>query len=387
MDPQDSRNNNIKTIRKLGDQFLASLNHDIRTPLSGILGMTDLLEETELSPEQREYVSTTRLCADQLLEMVNAALEYTALISGNVELERAEYYLPEALETTVNEFRPKAESKGLAVECRVEDSVPDYVVGDAVRLRQTLAPLLANAVKFTAHGRIAITATASAATTGSATLVVTVQDTGIGIARNKLKIIFDSFRQLESGLSRTYAGMGLGLAVARRLAEMMGGNIAVESEPGSGSTFYLTLPLELPPPRTEPAGDSAAVPEAAVETRPRILFVDDNDVARRIVTHILRRANYDIHCASGGREGIEAAAAIPFDLILMDLQMPVVNGLEATTAIRSLPAHRQTPILALSANYSDDFKRTCRSAGLDDFLTKPIQKDQLLTTVAHYLNR
>jgi len=373
-------------LDRVGNQFIASLNHDIRTPLSGIVGMTELLLETDLSGEQKEYVSTTKLCADQLLEMVNSALEYAALSDGEVHLQKAEFHLPQMLETLAREFAPKAEAKGLQLTTTLSERIPEYVIGDAVRLRQVVAPLLANAVKFTSVGAVELQATTTGITsTGGAPLEVSVRDTGIGIPEDQLDVVFESFRQLESGLSRSYPGMGLGLAVASKLARIMGGEITVESEAGVGTTFHLRLDLELP---AGQAADLARLAAAAGETedgRPYILFVDDNDVARRIVTHLLRRAEYSIDCAEGGQEGIRAAQRRQYDLILMDLQMPNVNGLQATAAIREMPGYRETPILALSANYSEEFTRACKEAGLQEFLSKPIQREELLRAVSSHL--
>ncbi len=368
---------------RLGDQFIASLNHDIRTPLSGIVGMTDLLLETTLDEEQREYVNTTKLCADQLLEMLNSALEYAMLSSGGVQLEQAEFHLPKMIELLLEEYRPKAESKQLRIRSRLGKKVPEYVVGDEVRLRQAISPILANAVKFTAKGEIEVSAAMAGHDTDGATkLVLAVRDTGIGIAPDKLDVIFESFLQLESGLSRSYAGMGLGLAVTRKLVSMMGGTLVVDSDSGVGSTFSINVPIRVPAAASPPVDEVVAM---ADDNEPRILLVDDNDVARRIVTHILRRAAHRIDCAEGGREGIEAARNTRYDVILMDLQMPVVNGLEATAAIRKIPGYEQTPILALTANYSDEFMRRCKESGLQGFLSKPIQRGELLAAIESHL--
>ena len=374
-------------LSRLGDVFLASLNHDIRTPLSGIVGMTDLLMETDLSEEQKEFVSTTKLCADQLLEMMGSALDYAALAAGGVKLQREEFHLPQVIESLVREFEPKAHAKKLSLTTTLSSGIPEYVLGDAVRLRQVLNPLLANAVKFTEAGAIEIAArTKGEVASGRVSLEVRVHDTGIGIAAEQLQVIYDSFRQLESGLSRSYPGMGLGLAVAKKLVEIMGGTIKAESNPGVGSEFIVTVPVDLP---ADQAADLARLAMAANEDnddgRPSVLLVDDNDVARRIVTHILRRANYRIDCAVGGAEGIRAAGEYRYNLILMDLQMPNVNGLQATESIRKLPGYKATPILALSANYSEEFTRACKAAGMRAFLSKPIQREALLKAVAEHL--
>ena len=240
--PDPPRKEGSSAISRIGDQFLASLNHDIRTPLSGIMGMTDLLFETELNGEQKDYVQTTRLCADQLLEMLNSALEYSALSAGSLRIEESEFHLPQSVQDAVNEHLPKAEAKGLTLACSLPDDLPEYVWGDPLRLRQLITPLVANALKFTPRGEVEVTASAKKSHNGSIGLVLSVRDTGVGIPADKMKLIFESFRQLESGLSRTYAGLGLGLAVARKLASIMGGDITVESTVGVGSTFSVRLP-------------------------------------------------------------------------------------------------------------------------------------------------
>lgn len=370
---------------RVGDQFVASLNHDIRTPLSGIMGMTDLLLETELSEEQREYVSTARLCADQLLEMLNSALEYAALASGGFKLEKAEFHLPKALDELLRDCRPKAEAKQLKLSLAVSAEVPEYVVGDELRLRQTLQPLLSNALKFTPKGEVEVRASLNGSSDANRiSLVVAVRDTGIGIPQARLPEIFESFRQLETGLSRPYAGMGLGLALARKLADLLGGGIEVQSQLGQGSTFTLNIPLELPYATSAGRAGAEATAEAD-DGRPQVLFVDDNEVARRIVSHILKRSNYRAVCADGGQQGIDAAKRTRFDLILMDLQMPVVNGLEATSVIRTIPGYRETPILALTANYSEEFLRRCQDAGFQGFVSKPIQREDLLREMKRHL--
>src|SRR5713226_4780249 len=232
-------------LNELKGQFLASLNHEIRTPLSGILGMTDLLLETELSEEQKDYIGATRQCAESLLETLNATLEYSALSANHLTPEEAEFHLRETLEGAVTEFSSKAESKGLRLICHFDASLPDTVIGDALRVRQLLYHLAGNAVKFTRTGEVEVSAAACEQADATVLVTILVRDTGIGIPADQLSTIFDSFRQLETGLSRRFPGMGLGLAVAQKLASLLRGTLTVESEVGRGSTFSIRLPLRL----------------------------------------------------------------------------------------------------------------------------------------------
>ncbi len=373
-----------EAVRKIGEQFIASLHHDIRTPLSGIMGMIDLLLETELSDEQKEFVHTARLCADQLLEMLNSALEYAALSAGGIQLESAEFHLHRALEELVREFEPKAAAKGLRLTAEFAPDVPEFVIGDEMRLRQAVAPLLANAVKFTQRGRVSLEVAApEAPADGRVKVSIAVRDTGPGIPSAHLKTIFESFRQIERGLSRSHPGLGLGLALVEKLAMKLGAELDVESAPGAGSTFVLTVPFALP---ADAAPAAVAESPPVEESRPRILFVDDNEVARRVVSHILQRAGYAVDCAEGGREGILAAERTRYQLVLMDLQMPEVNGVDAARAIRNLPGYESVPIVALTANYSDEFIRQYGEAGFGGFLSKPIQREELVAAVKRYVD-
>ena len=368
-------------LKELKGNFLASLNHEIRTPLSGILGMMDLLLETSLSTEQQEYVTATRLCAQNLYEILNAALEYSALSAGTSVCEESEFDLQETLKQAVLEQILQAEAKGLQLYYTIEDQVPRLVIGDAVRLRQLLGYLITNAVKFTPHGEVEVIALASpreADSQGRFNLTVKIRDTGIGIPPSKLEVIFDSFRQVESGLSRGYHGLGLGLALAHKLADLLGGSIAVESQEGVGSTFTFTIPLKS-------CIEPSAPRKKDESRRARILVVEDNTVAQTVIRQFLKRGRYDVVCADSGQAAIEACSAGHFDLILMDLQMPAMSGLEATAAIRQLPGYTNVPITALTANSSDEYRSLCKQAGMQGFMSKPVQPDELLGAVRRLL--
>ncbi len=359
-------------------QFLASLNHEIRTPLSGILGMTDLLFETPLTEDQREYVGAARLCAENLLEILNVTLEYSALSAQNVLLEETEFSLRDTLQGVLGEFAAKAEAKGLRLIRALDGSLPEMVVGDPLRLRQILWHLVANAVKFTREGQVEVSASAIAGKERRIKVILRVDDTGIGIAADHLAKIFESFRQLETGLSRNHGGLGLGLAVAQKLVALLDGSISVESEVGKGSAFTITLPFQLP---METAPRLAEVKKS----RGRVLVVDDNSIAQTIASHALRRQSFEVECAGDGRLALQAASKIRFDVILMDLQMPGWDGFETVEQIRQLPGYRETPIIAVTANCSDDYRARSVRCGMQDFLAKPVRTRDLVQAVEKYL--
>jgi len=365
-------------LREVQGQFLASLNHEIRTPLSGILGMTDLLLETPLTEDQLEYVGATRLCAENLLEILNVTLEYSALAANNVLLEETEFSLRDALDGVLGEFAAKAEAKGLRLVRALDASLPEAVVGDPQRLRQILRHLVANGVKFTREGKVEVAASATAGLDRRVRVSLRVLDTGIGIAPDRLAEIFESFRQLETGLSRNHGGLGLGLAVAQKLIALLDGSIAVDSELGQGSVFSVTLPFKLP-------AEAGVRLTDAKKSRGRVLVVDDNSIAQTIASHALRRQSFEVECAGDGRLAFQAASRGRFDVILMDLQMPGWDGFKTVEQIRQLPGYRETPIIAVTANCSDDYRARCVRCGMQDFLAKPVRTRELVQAVEKYL--
>lgn len=363
-------------LDKLKAHFLASLNHEVRTPLSGIIGMTDLLMETELSTEQKEYVSSARVCAENLLELLNTTLEYSALAAGTLTLDEYEFNLGETLELAVAEHINAARQKNLAVTFSYDDELPATVIGDPRRLRQLVSHLVSNAVKFTHEGRVDIAARRTAA----GDLMVTVEDTGIGIDESKLSLIFESFRQVDGGLARRYAGLGLGLALAQKIATLHGGRVDVESAPGKGSRFTVRVPLH--PPMIAAPDHSRA---AAEQDGPSVLVVEDNRVAQTVISHVLRRHRFRVSCVDSGVEAVRQAKQQRFNLILMDLQMPEMDGLEATALIRKLPDYAEVPIIALTANYSDQYREWCHRCGMQGFLSKPVHPAELIANVKRFV--
>jgi CheY-like chemotaxis protein len=357
--------------------FLASLNHEIRTPLSGIMGMLDLLLETGIDEEQRDYLNAARLCAESLSELLNSSLEYAALEAGQISLEDTEFCVKEMLEAALAQQRPKADIKQLQLRLTLEAGLPETLIGDASRLRELLGHLVNNAIKFTHTGSIDVRVVMRRTPD---VLVAEVRDTGIGIPSEKLGSIFESFQPGESGLARAYPGLGLGLALAQKLATVMGGQILVESQPGVGSTFTLEVPLRRP---------AAAETHQArlADLGPAVLAVEDDPIGITVLRHVLQRRLKNVDCVASGREALEAAARKRYDLVLMDLQMPDINGLEAASRIRQMNGYKDVPILALTASCSDQVREQCRAIGMQAFLSKPIDANELWSAVSRYLGR
>lgn len=339
--------------------------------------MTDLLLETPLNEDQREYVGATRLCAENLLEILNVTLEYSALSAHHVRLEETEFSLRDTLQGVLGEFATKAEAKRLQLVRVLDSSLPEVVVGDPLRLRQILWHLVANGVKFTREGHVEVAAAATAGSGRQVNVTLWVHDTGIGIAPTQLAEIFESFRQLETGLSRNHGGLGLGLAVAQKLIALLDGTISVDSELGRGSVFTVTLPFKLPM-------EAGQRPEVR-KSRGRVLVVDDNSIAQTIASHALRRQFFEVECAGNGKLAVQVAAKARFDVILMDLQMPGWDGFQTAEKIRQLPGYRQTPIIAVTANCSDDYRERCASSGMQHFLAKPVRTRDLVQAVEKYV--
>jgi CheY-like chemotaxis protein len=380
---QAESTNPVEEIGSLKTQFLASLNHEIRTPLTGILGMAELLMETPLNEEQKQYLSIVRVCAEDLLSIINTTLEYSQLATGQATVLPVEFHLPESIRSAVAPYTAKAWAKGIRLTCRLAPGLPDIAIGDATRIRQVLAHVIENAIKFSERGRIEVGAE-GASENGGFRLVLKVRDTGMGIPPDKLKTIFDSFRQLDGGFARSHTGLGLGLSLAHALVQLMGGDLSVTSAVERGTTFSVVLPLDLPPART--ATQSPVMGTRGGSHRRRILMVEDDTVAQKIVTHVLGRHAHEVECASSGPEALRMASSGPYDLILMDIQMPGMGGLETAARIRAIEGYASVPVVALTADSSDENRRLCFEGGMRGFVSKPIQADELLHAISFALS-
>lgn len=383
-----------EAANKFKSKFLTNMSHELRTPLSGVVGVTELLRNTNLDALQREYVGIIRTSSELLLELINDLLTFARVEAGKLELHPQDFNLSYLMNDALALLRLQASEKNLHFECVIEADVPAYLHCDSTRLSQIVINLVSNAIKFTGNGSINVNVRLISQTNRSATLGFSVSDTGIGIPRDRLEAIFAPFTQVDGSTSRKYGGTGLGLSICRQLAALMGSSISVESIEGVGSTFRFEV--ELKKQSVSKKQLSKVVEENTTEKvvsgvmvdRGRILLAEDHATNRRVIKMMITSLGYRVDAVANGSLAVSALESTEYDLVLMDCQMPEMNGYQATAMIRdpqSSVLNHSIPVIALTANALEEIRRQCLAAGMNDFITKPVLVRQLEEVLVKWL--
>ncbi|MDR3692250.1 MAG: ATP-binding protein, partial [Fimbriimonas sp.] len=377
-----------ETANKAKSNFLSNMSHEIRTPIGGVLGIADLLLHCNLDAEAKEYVQTIKSSGAALLTILNDVLDLSKIEAGKLEIECYPFDLTQVVEDTCLLLEPSARQKGLRLSFETSSPQPPALMGDSARIRQVLYNVIGNAIKFTASGAVEVRLHSELRSADSVTAEISVSDTGIGISADRLPVIFESFTQADSSTSRRFGGTGLGLSISKQLVELMGGLMHAESSPGVGSVFHFELELKIAGdlPRRLPGNSrELAQNDTSLDTKPlegvSILLAEDNPVNQMVTQRLVARLGADVDCANDGQTALTMIARKAYDIVLMDCQMPVMDGYEATIRIRKMEGIRQPPIIAITANAMQGDREACLDAGMNGYITKPVDTAQLLSAV------
>jgi len=369
-------------------EFLANMSHEIRTPMNAILGMTELALTSDPTSEQKRYLTTVKSSADALLQIIDDILDFSKIEAGKLDIHPTSFRLRDTLNDTLEVLAARAAQKDIELACQVSNRVPDFLVGDAIRLRQILMNLVGNAIKFTDQGEVFVTVEAAGEPStedGMLGLHFVVTDTGIGIPKDKQQVIFESFVQADGSMTRRYGGTGLGLAICSQLVQLMNGRIWVESQVGRGSSFHFTIQMRR---ELRTTGESKPTAEIFRKTTHsmRVLLAEDNEINQQVAVEFLQMRGHHVRIANNGMDVLEALAAEDFDIILMDVQMPQMNGFQATAAIREKEKTTgdHIPIIAMTGYAMKGDRQRCLDAGMDAYICKPIRSQELFEAIENF---